>query len=63
MSKALNNSEEQTIRLTHTHSHSPEKFSSYEFEDSLKQEDEPGSKQEIVPKPDNEQETIETLIK
>ena len=32
------NSEEQTIRLTHTHSHPPEKFSPYELDDSLKQE-------------------------
>ncbi|XP_070506003.1 modifier of mdg4-like isoform X18 [Chironomus tepperi] len=36
-----NNSEEQTIRLTHTHSHSPEKFSPYELDDSLKQEIDP----------------------
>lgn len=27
------NSEEQTIRLTHAHSHTPEKFSAYEIDD------------------------------
>lgn len=41
MTSKGNNSEEQTIRLTHTHSHTPEKFSPYELDDSLKQEIDP----------------------